>query len=100
RRFAPEGERTAGPATVEVRPAPASGIFHRIEWREQPALPAAPAPLSGSWIVLDEGAGLGARAAAALAARGAAPVRVEMGQDFAQLAPDRFRVNPLAPGDF
>jgi natural product biosynthesis luciferase-like monooxygenase protein len=105
RRFAGE------PALVLPEPDPAAGrtgpvppafgeIFHRLAWRELPALPAGSGRLTGTWLVLDEGGGAGERVAAALAARGATPVRVEMGQAFAATGRGRFRVNPLSPADF
>jgi natural product biosynthesis luciferase-like monooxygenase protein len=87
-------------STLDEPPAAGASIFHRLEWRESPAAPPGTEPLAGPWLVFDEGGGFGARVAAALAARGASPVMVEMGQAFAEIAPGRFRVNPLAPADF
>jgi len=89
---------------VEARalsaPAAFGEIFHRIAWRELPPAVAGSGRLAGTWLVLDEGGGAGERVASALAARGATPVLVEMGQAFAAPAPGRFRVNPLSPADF
>ncbi len=105
RRFAAEPEPVAAEPerfAVRTEPAPAAfgEIFHRLEWRELPPPAAGSGRLAGPWLVLDEGGGVGERLAAALAARGASPVRVEMGQAFAETGPGRFRVNPLAPADF
>ncbi|HEY3756646.1 MAG TPA: MupA/Atu3671 family FMN-dependent luciferase-like monooxygenase [Opitutaceae bacterium] len=92
--------RPARPKRAPRREAPVPSPAYRIAWRELPPETAAARPLEGTWIVLDEGAGFGERAAAVLKARGARPVRVEMGSTFARLDADRFQVNPLNPGDF
>ena len=104
--FAGEPLAALAPVAPPVAAAPAavtapSSILHTLEWRE---LTAAPAPVAaapaGSWLIFDDGLGAGARLGAALVAGGSRVAYVELGEAFAVLAPDRFRVNPLAPADF
>jgi natural product biosynthesis luciferase-like monooxygenase protein len=109
-RFAGEGERVetldvAADAGVTLRSGgplgerSLPGILHRLEWRER-TLAATAGEVAGTWLVLDEGNGLGAAVARELTARGGRVVSVEMGEAFAAIAVDRFRVNPVVPEDF
>ncbi len=75
-------------------------ILHRLDWRALPSTPAHALPASGTWLILDDSSGLGGRLGAELAVRGGQAIYAEMGETFAVLAPDRYRVNPRVPGDF
>jgi natural product biosynthesis luciferase-like monooxygenase protein len=94
------GAKPAEPIPAAVVSPDFDRLFHRVTWRESAGEADAAAALAGPWLVLDEGGGCGRRVADALAARGAAPVLVEMGQAFADLGAGRFQVNPLALDDF
>ena len=96
-------------SSAEAGRAPATRpdeVLHRVVWREEADLPATsaaantPADLAGTWLVFDDGQGLGAGVAAQLAARGGRTILVGVGEGFAADGTDRYRANPCQPEDF
>ncbi len=66
---------TAAPSFDRPPATRVADVLHAVTWH--PAAPPVPADVSGNWIVLDEGRGLGAALADALRARGGAVTMVE-----------------------
>ncbi len=80
-------------------------VLSRVVWREETPAPtnnpsADKAALAGTWLVLDDGLGLGAALAEPIAARGGHVITVEVGDTFAPSGKDRYRVNPRQPESF
>lgn len=90
----------ANPVAAPQLAAAFPPILHRLDWRALPATPIHATTTPGAWLILDDGSGMGGRLGAELTARGGRAFYAEMGETFAVLAPDRFRVNPRAPADF
>ena len=85
------------PAT---RPADvASNWYYRRVWREMEIPAGQPLP-EGPWLVFADGIGLGQALAENLRAKGRFCATVIPGPAFAQLAPEKFAVNPHSPGDY
>ena len=81
-------------ATASVAPVPMADTA-AVPY---PASSASMAP--PRWLVLADGLGIGAAVGGRLAERGAAVTLVLPGAGFAELAPDRFTIDPAAADDF
>ena len=88
-------------AALDKRPDPGSWSYVPV-WRQvQPlAARAGEAPPDGPWLVLADETGLGEALAADLAAAGRRVALAAIGGGFAELAGDRFRLDPGRPEGF
>ncbi len=75
----------------------AADWLYTVSWKEL-ALPA-DQPLTGRWLVFDDGGGRGERLAAEIARRGGQALRVLPGETFAATAPDVVEIDPAQAAD-
>ena len=86
--------------TIDSIPTDPDEWLHEIRWHEAPLRhPRPPAGARGTWIVLSDGAGAGARLAERLAAHGLPVVAALAGMRTERLAHDRFAIRAGEPDD-
>jgi NADPH:quinone reductase-like Zn-dependent oxidoreductase len=71
-----------------------------VTWEETPPVAEAPPDASGTWILLGERAGVGARLAAGLSRTAARGIIVSEASAFARIGSDRYELNPRSVDDF
>ncbi|HWZ94477.1 MAG TPA: SDR family NAD(P)-dependent oxidoreductase [Opitutaceae bacterium] len=97
-----DGELAAALARGQTATTPTdvtASWFYRRVWRETEIPIGQPLP-EGPWLVFADELGLGQALAGSLQAKGRACTLVVGGPAFAQLAPDKFAIDPHAPGDY
>jgi acyl transferase domain-containing protein len=85
-----------------VKKADLSGWFHVPSWEPGPVLGnrQAAAPPKSRWLLFADASGLAAELTAVLTGRGEDVVRVEAGEEFAELSPGRYAVRADSEDDY
>jgi acyl transferase domain-containing protein len=77
-----------------------SGSVYEVSWRRVEPLPEAADPPEGAWLIFADQGSVGTALGARLSTHGHRCVRVEAGEAYARIGPDRYRIDPSSRGDY
>ena len=97
----PPRKTDAAPAKrVRVKTGGVEDLLHRPVWDPAPAAGAVPPSEPGTWVVLEDEGGIGARVAQRLVAGGHRVIRVQAGPTFGPAGDDAWTLRPGSGEDF
>ena len=81
-------------------------LLYRVEWVESSSQPLTESiqnvqtPLPGSWLIFSDRQGVGRKLSDFLSRNGGQIIDVEVGEEFEEVSPGKYRLNPALPADF